>query len=173
MRPDWLKGWTRQVGALRQRFSVDHDQIVMKEDQPGRDRQMDGIRKIRDEGLVRRDLEFGRWVLSIPEADWNGLVLRNPDLNSTDAATKDRALRKFLSSPLSIPYRVQSLQGSGHFRPRSVGGLKDAGQTHQQLQQHDLQDAAQIPAGAGLLRGAPRESSERSAGDQPAHLGES
>ena len=55
-----------------------------------------------------RDLQHGRWALSIPELDHHYLVKKYPDLASNDRAVKDRALAKFMASPESAPYKVQA-----------------------------------------------------------------
>ena len=56
---------------------------------------------------AQRDLSFARQVLSIPELDHYYLMKKYPDLQSTDAKVKQRALAKFMASSESAPYKVR------------------------------------------------------------------
>jgi hypothetical protein len=73
---------------------------------------LDTVQQYRNEGVIDRNkLEWGRWALSIPHEDFAILCRINPDLNSRDAATRTAAMKKFIASPESLPYRVMERAG--------------------------------------------------------------
>lgn len=95
-------------GVFRDYIRAEGSAIVRTRWQPGRDEAMRAIKQIRDEGWGNNQPEtaLGRATLVIPHADYWNLVAINPELNSTDRDTLDRAWRKFSASPESMPYRV-------------------------------------------------------------------
>jgi len=58
-----------------------------------------------------RDLSFGRWCLTIDDADYQALTQRFPELSfengEIDKDLRTRAWRRFMKSSASEPYRVQ------------------------------------------------------------------
>jgi hypothetical protein len=51
---------------------------------------------------------LGRWALSIPFEDYQGLRVTWPELSASDPITKSRAYKRFLRHPDSLPYRVRA-----------------------------------------------------------------
>ena len=47
-----------------------------------------------------------RWAMTIPEDDWTVITRKYPDLLAADRQLQDRAMRKFMASDESLPYRV-------------------------------------------------------------------
>lgn len=67
-------------------------------------RQSDG-KPIKLQGELNGDKDWGYVGLCIPELDYYVLLTRNPDLKSKDKETRNKAWRKFMDSPESLPYR--------------------------------------------------------------------
>ncbi len=58
------------------------------------------------------DLSFGRLALQIPEDHYELLTMAYPQLQNPDAEVKTLAWKKFMSSELSIPYKINAKQQS-------------------------------------------------------------
>jgi len=108
-----------RIGPFLEKAQEQDGRLYVARKQPARNAILETVSEIRKDRLAKT-LSFGRPELSIPFEDYERLTRANPDLRSTDAATKTAAWRRFLRSADSAPYRVQA---SGRSRPRSNGGL--------------------------------------------------
>ena len=54
-----------------------------------------------------RDMDWGQMALNIPEAHYQVLMSRYPDLKSWDSEIRAKAWDKFIASDASRPYRVR------------------------------------------------------------------
>jgi hypothetical protein len=95
-------------GTYLDSVRMEGDTFVRHRVQPARNATMRAIAEVQKAGHLNGHAEtaLGRWALSIPKSDFWNLVARNPDLNSPDKTTLDRAWRKFTASAESIPYRM-------------------------------------------------------------------
>lgn len=82
------------------RARADHLELLKRR------RNEQGTAKLKTDGGA-----FGYAALSIPELDYYVLVIRFPELNSTDAETQKRAWQKFCRDDASLPYRVDASIG--------------------------------------------------------------
>lgn len=93
---------------LEQSARLEGDGLTVVTDQRSRGAILAGLAQMRLEGAGPADRPgLGRWALSIPELDWLALTRANPALVSRDLAEQQRAMRAFIASPESIPYRMR------------------------------------------------------------------
>lgn len=65
------------------------------------------LSELRKNPMALRPLQAMGWALSIPEPDYAILCKILPDLVSRDHWTRNQAMKKFIESPASLPYRVR------------------------------------------------------------------
>ncbi len=61
---------------------------------------------LRSEPEALKKADWGRWALSIPQDDYEGICLLFPGIRSHDRQEQHKAYQEFMKSDLSIPYRV-------------------------------------------------------------------
>lgn len=90
-------------------YERDGDTLTRRLVQPDRDKILEAVKKIRQEGIVEDRPLRGRWCLSIPFEDWETLRRHSvwKDLHSVDNATSQAAWRRFLVHSDSEIYRVR------------------------------------------------------------------
>lgn len=91
-------------GLYRDRYCEEDGTIYRVRDQVNRGAILAANQLARS--LEKRRTDGMRWALQIPADDYADLVLRNPELIAADREIKDRAWRKFIASPESLPYRI-------------------------------------------------------------------
>ena len=88
------------------KWKFEGGQLVRTMVQPNEDAILERVQRMRLEDPLRT-LEWGQWVLCVPELHWLRLKQRYPDLNAPHGLTRTQAWMRLMNSPEGDQYRVR------------------------------------------------------------------
>lgn len=107
-RKEFIHGKSLSDGVLRRdfRYSPHSDEVNSRLEQSSRDAILNYNRRLRNEGVVGKGLEWGRMVAQIPLVDLEVLKFKYPELQDERHPDYQKTLMKILSGPEGLKYRI-------------------------------------------------------------------